>query len=151
MLQERDWRPRSRFAPFEQYLFSFTSGFEEGKLDMTSVGHDPERMDHEIVPPDSEDSAWIYPQQEIIRVLVEKFRRVSQVKSICAQFGPEEITIWTLLGACDRSAREKIYGKELEICQAFRLYDFDFRVSSIDLISPEELVRAGGHEIYKRP
>lgn len=151
MIREREWKTRSRFTPFEQYFFSFTAGSEKDTLHMTAVGHYPDKMHHELVPSNSDDSEWIFPDQEITRVLVEKFRKVSEVKSICAQLGPEEITIWTLLGSYDRSAREKVYAMELEICQTFHLYDFDFRVSAVDLISSEELIRAGAHEIYRRP
>jgi len=145
--RQNRWTSSSHFTPLEKYLLSFTLRSEEENLD-TSVEHHPEEMLHEIVS--TELSDWIFPREEITRVLVEKFRKVPEVKSICAQFGPEEITIWTLLERYDRKAREKVYTKELEICQAFRLYDFDFRVSSADLISPEELVHAGGREIYKR-
>ena len=146
MLGERQWTSRSLFTPLEQYLFSFTLG-NEGRFEMTSVGNDPSKMQHDLIPTDSD---WIFPQQEITRVLVERFREIPEVKSIISQLGSEEITIWTLLERYDREAREKVYTRELEICQTFRLYDFDFRVSSVDLISPEELVRAGGREIYKR-
>ena len=83
-------------------------------------------------------------------LLVKAFQEVPQVQSICAQFGPA-ITIWTLLESYDREAREHIYQKELEICQSLRIYDFDFRASSVDLVSPEELIRAGSREIYRRP
>jgi len=149
MLIERDWSPRNFITPLEQYFFSFTLSPEN--ICMTSVGHDPERTHHEIVSSDSEGSDWIYPEQEITRFLVEAFRKIPQVKSICAQFGSEEITIWTLLEGYDREAREQVYQEELKVCRKLHVYDFDFRASSVDLVSPEELIQAGSREIYRRP
>lgn len=99
---------------------------------------------------DSENYSWNYPDQEITKILVEKFKQVPQVKSICAQFCPEEITIWTLLDTYDRTAREKVYEKELEICELLRIHDFDFRVTSIELVDPDELIRTGSYQIYRR-
>jgi hypothetical protein len=95
-------------------------------------------------------SEWVPPEQEVKLILVNLFKAIPQVKSICAQFGAEEIIIWTLLESYDREAREKVYEKELEVCAMLRLYDFDFRVTSIDLVSPDELIRSGSHEIYRR-
>jgi hypothetical protein len=99
---------------------------------------------------DSENYSWNYPDQEITKILVEKFKQVPQVKSICAQFCSEEITIWTLLDTYDRTAREKVYEKELEICELLRSHDFDFRVTSIELVDPDELIRTGSYQIYRR-
>lgn len=130
-LQWTDWVPRS-------FFYAFMPSVDEPRFCMSPVGVS------------SADSEWIYPEQQIARVLVELFTQVPEVKSICAQFGPEEITIWTLLESYDRTAREKVYHKELEVCRLLRVFDFDFRVTSIDLVSPNELVRAGSREIYRR-
>jgi len=100
---------------------------------------------------ESDRSEWAYPQQEVKRILVDLFSTIPQVKSICARFGSEEITIWTLLDSYDRKAREKVYEKELKVCRMLGLYDFDFRVTSIQLVSPGELVRSGSLQIYRRP
>jgi hypothetical protein len=99
----------------------------------------------------SDSAQWIPPEHEVFRVLVEGFKQIPQVKSICAQFGNEEVVIWTLLDKYDREAREKVYEKEMEVCQRLGIYDFDFRVTSAQLVPPSELVRAGSCEIYKRP
>jgi hypothetical protein len=60
------------------------------------------------------------------------------------------MTIWTLINSYDRDARETIYEKELKICDLLHIYDFDFRVTSIDLVSPNELIHIGSHKIYER-
>ena len=99
---------------------------------------------------DKDTSDWVFPSQEVTKILVEKFREVPQVKSICAEFRTDEIAIWTLLESYDRKARDEVYKKELEISEYFRLRDFDFRVTSVDLISPSDLVKAGCIEIYQR-
>lgn len=128
------------------YTFMFST-----PLSMTAIGVSSEGG--KFVARNSADvgnSDWIYPEQEVTRILVDSFRSVPQVKSICATFGPHDITIWTLLDGYDREAREKVYGKELEICRTLGIYDFEFRATSIDLICPEELVGTGSHEIYKR-
>jgi len=97
-----------------------------------------------------ETSDWIVPEHEVIRLLVEAFKQVPQVSSICAQFGSDGIAIWTLLREYDRDARQAVYEKELQLCEGLGACDFDFRVSSIDLVTPEELVQAGSREIFKR-
>jgi hypothetical protein len=127
------------------YTFMSSSG---SALCMTSIGISSE--DRHLVSSSHEDSDWIYPEQEIIRILVDHFRSISEVKSICASFGSQEITIWTLLERYDRAARERVYAKELEVCRKLRIYDFDFRATSIDLVSADELVRSGSHEIYRK-
>lgn len=98
----------------------------------------------------SETSRWVGPEQQVCRILVDVFKKIHQVKSICAQFGPEEIVVWTLLESYDRNARERVYKKELEICRRLRVHDFEFRVTSFDLVSADDLVGAGSHEIYRR-
>ena len=99
---------------------------------------------------EKDTSDWVLPSQEVTKILVEKFKEVPQVKSICAEFRADEIAIWTLLESYNREAREEIYKKELEISERFRLRDFDFRATSVDLISPNELVKAGAIEVFKR-
>ena len=99
---------------------------------------------------DSEYYDWITPDHEVVKILVKEFNQVPQVNAICAQFGSEEITIWTLLESYDRSAREMVYEKELNICRQLSIYDFDFRVTSIELVSPDDLIRTGSFKIYGR-
>ena len=49
-------------------------------------------------------SEWVGAEQEVKRFLVERFKEIPLVKSICAQFGTQEIIIWTLLETYDREA-----------------------------------------------
>ena len=95
-------------------------------------------------------SEWVLPERQIGKILVEIFKEVPQVKSICARFSPNEIGIWTILENYDRNAREQVYERELKVCELLSLRDFDFRVTSLDLVSPSDLVRMGSVEIYKR-
>jgi hypothetical protein len=146
MLQQRDWKQPQSFSTFlGQY---FIASMQPDNIFMSAVA--ASSKDAGFVRWDSEDSAWVQPEQEIIRLLVEDFKEVPQVRSICAQFGSDEITIWTILRSYNREARSKIHGKELKICQTLKVYDFDFRVTSADLVSPEELVESGWREIYRR-
>ena len=147
MLTTRDWKSQSFQSTPAQYFHAFLMLNAENFC-MTPVGLSSE--DRQIIPSDSENTEWVYPEQEIIRLLVDKFMQVSQVKSICAQFGSEGVAIWTILKAYDQDARSRIHGKELEICNELSVYDFDFRVTSADLVSPEELIGAGFWEIYKQ-
>lgn len=140
MLNVRELRPRRFQTRPGEYFYTFTDN-----LFMAPIG-----VWEEDWVPDSDDTEWVYPEQEIIHLLVKAFKQIPQVQSICAQFGPE-ITIWTLLESYDRNARQRIYQKELEICQSLRIYNFDFRASSVDLVSPDELIRSGSREIYRRP
>ena len=96
------------------------------------------------------DSDWVVPEREITRILVESFKQVPEVASICAQFRSDGIAIWTLLSAYDRDAREAVYKREMEICDRLGSCDFDFRVSTVDLVSPYELVQSGSREIFRR-
>jgi hypothetical protein len=141
-----DWKQNSFQTTQEQYFYAF--GLSPQNLCMSPVG--VSSNDHHIFSGGSDNSGWTVPDQEITKILVEKFKRVPQVKSICAHFFQGEITIWTLLESYNRSAREKVYEKELEICKLVGVYDFDFRVTSIDLVSPDDLVRTGSHQIYRR-
>jgi hypothetical protein len=97
-----------------------------------------------------DNTDWVSPDQEITHLLVECFREVPEVVSICAQFGVDGIAIWTLLEAYNPDARDRVYDKELDICRRLGLCDFDFRVSSVDLVSPQDLLLAGSIEIFKR-
>ena len=98
----------------------------------------------------SSDSDWIGSQMEIVNILVESFRQVPQVASICATFRSDGVTIWTLLSTYDRDAREAVYKREMGICNHLGSCDFDFRVSTVELVSPEEMIDAGSLEIFRR-
>ncbi len=98
----------------------------------------------------SKNSNWVFPEQQIASILVRLFSDVPQVRSICVQFGSDEMVVWTLLETYDREAREKVYRKELDVCELLQFHDFDFRVSTVDLVAPEQLKRAGLLEIFKR-
>lgn len=93
---------------------------------------------------------WIFPEQEVAKIVVELFKMIPQVEAICAQFRTNEIALWTLLDSYDRMARGQVYEKELELCQHLNAYDFDFRVTSVDLVSPADLVKTGFRQIYSR-
>lgn len=147
MLQATEWKSRIFQGRPLSSIYSFFSTIEEnGKLSVSSVGSLSTDVDMDV----SENYEWIYPELEVSRILVDLFKEIPQVKSICAQFGDEQIIIWTLLDSYDRQAREQVYHKELEVCRLLGVYDFDFRVTSIDLVSPEELVGTGSHQIYRR-
>jgi hypothetical protein len=137
-----DWKQHSFNTMSEPYFYAI--GLSHDNLCIVSS------EDSHVLGGGDKNYSWISPDQEITKILVEGFKQVPQVKSICAHFGPEEITIWTLLESYDRAAREKIYEKELEICKLLRTHDFDFRVTSIDLIAPDELIRTGAYQIYRR-
>ena len=96
------------------------------------------------------NSDWIDSKMEITNILVESFKQVPQVASICAIFESDGVTIWTLLSAYDREAREAVYKREMEICERLGSCDFDFRVSTVELVSPEEMTSTGALEIFKR-
>lgn len=144
MLALREWRQPPNFnAVIAQY---FVSSMGQDSVFMSAVAASSE----DAIFVDSGESTWIKPEQEIIRLLVEQFKEVPQVHSICAQFGTDEVTIWTILAEYDREARSQIHAKELKICTYLNVYDFDFRVTSADLVSPEELTGNGWREIYRR-
>ncbi|MGH7961716.1 MAG: hypothetical protein ACRERD_07785 [Candidatus Binatia bacterium] len=142
------WSPR--FTVSRVFYSFFLS--EERQADVKSIDTPIEVSSEDSYLWKSDDDAvWIGPEQQLARILVESFKQVPQVKSICAQFDADGITIWTLLESYDREAREKVYERELDICQRLGLYDFDFRVTSFDLVSSSDLVKTGSIEIFKRP
>lgn len=96
------------------------------------------------------DAIWVWPEQHVARIIAECFGRVPNVRSICAQFGSEGFTVWTLLESRDPEAREQVYEQELKICEMINSHDFDFRVTSIDIVSSDELVKTGFSEIFSR-
>ena len=98
----------------------------------------------------SETVEWVSPDQEIRKILATYFQEIDEVVSVCTQISADESVVWSLLKSYDRNARARVYEKELEICERLRMYDFDFRVTAIDLVSPAELVAGGFQEIFKR-
>jgi hypothetical protein len=100
---------------------------------------------------DTWESEWVTPDREIASMLVRLFSEVEAVSSIFAQFTQDGILIWTLLRDYDRAAREEIYAREMTICERLRLYDFDFRATSVEVVNPESLIRAGARQIFRRP
>ena len=93
---------------------------------------------------------WVFPDQEIRKILATSFQAIDEVVSVCAQISADESVVWNLLKSYDRDVRTRVYEKELEICERLRMYDFDFRVTSIDLVSPAELMAGGFQQIFKR-
>jgi hypothetical protein len=87
----------------------------------------------------------------VASILVAQISSIPEVSSICISYGAEGYTVWTLLKSYDREAREKVYQQELAICEMLNIYDFDFRVTSVELVAPSELVATGSIEIFGRP
>ena len=98
----------------------------------------------------SETVEWVSPDQEIRKILATSFQKINEVVSVCAQISANESVVWSLLKSYDRDVRTRVYEKELEICERLQMYDFDFRVTAIDLVSPAELMAGGFQEIFKR-
>ena len=91
-----------------------------------------------------------FQTREIRKILATSFQEIDEVVSVCAQISADESVVWSLLESYDRDVQTRVYEKELEICERLRMYDFDFRVTSIDLVSPAELMAGGFQEIFKR-
>jgi hypothetical protein len=136
----QDWQSGSSIPTIARPFVIFASA---NQFSMSSIGVESGLFARFI-------SEWVLPKQEVARIVVEAIRKVPKVQSICAEFRKYEVAIWTLLSDYDREARKAVYEQELEISQQFRLRDFDFRVSSVDLISPDELKRTGSIEIFRR-
>jgi hypothetical protein len=146
MLSSGEWKRHDGAAKIEPRVVSYACSVASDD----STCRKEWATEYQFVSSVCDDGEWIEPQREIIRLLVESFRQIPEVASICAQFSPEGIAIWTLLKEYDRDAREAVYVKELELCEYLGGCDFDFRVSSIDLVTPGELVESGSREIFKR-
>ena len=98
----------------------------------------------------SDEPDWVFPDREIRSLIVKSLMQVDDVGFIYAQINRAESVVWTLLKTYNRSARERVYAKELEVCDMLDIYDFDFRVTSMDLVSPIELSDSGFEEIFRR-
>lgn len=139
-LPEKDWisaLAKPTGTPF--YTFSF----ELGVTDTSIVSSDRDCVS-------SADSEWLDSEVQIAKVLVKMFRDINEVSSIFLKFEDDGFLVWTLLKSYDRSARERVYEKELEICTSLGIHDFDFRVTSKDLMASDELSGAGYHKIFSR-
>jgi hypothetical protein len=147
MLRSREWKPQTFQTPPTSPFYSFL--LDEKNVTMTAVGISS--LHYDAIDPTDENYEWVCPDQELAAILVATFKQVPQVKWICAEFGENRLSTWTLLESYDREARGNIYQKEMELCKAVRSCDFDFRVTSEELVSPEELESAGWRIIYKRP
>jgi len=147
MPEGKGWRSQISHTPVSQAFYSFLPTTREVEMfGMSPVG--ASSAGSEVI--DSGNCEWVTPNRQVSRMLVDLFRQIEQVHSICAEFSAGGIKVWTLLESYDREAREEIYKKEIEICQTLRIRDFDFRVTSVDLVSPEELEQAGCRVIYRR-
>lgn len=102
------------------------------------------------LPVSSKDGQWIDPYGEVSRVVAESFSKIPQVAAMYSAFSGDYITIWTLLKSNDRKARESIYAKELEICDRFVVCGFDFKVSSVEAVTPAQLQKDGFRRIFSR-
>lgn len=125
--------------------YDFSPTVDDDKLSMNPVGVWAVDAEARV-----DDGEWVFPEQEIRKIIQKALATVPEVVSVCAQVNEEETMIWTLLESYDRDARERVYKQELAICAALHLYDFDFRVTSIDLVSPHDLIKSGCQEIYRR-
>ena len=145
MLQSRSWQSSEFCTSVRSVHYAFTRR-DKDPYCLSEI----ERVQEEDIS-GPEESEWVPPEQEITKILVESFKEIRQVASICVESSEDGITIWTLLDSYDRVARGKVYEKELHFCRTLRVYDFDFRVTSIDLVSPQELIEGGSSkEIYHR-
>src|SRR5688572_8219403 len=103
----RDWSPSSvETGSRVSYSFSFS---KEHLAEVMYIDLSGEVSSKDSSLWKSDEGVWIGPEQQVTRILVESFKQVPQVKSICAQFDADGITIWTLLESYDREAREKVY------------------------------------------
>src|SRR3990170_1187176 len=139
-LPEKDWMSvlaKPRGMPF----YTFT--FDLGVTDTSIVSSDRDCVS-------SADSQWLDSEVQVATVLVKMFRNINEVSSIFLKFEDDGFLVWTLLKSYDRSARERVYEKELEVCTSLRIYDFDFRVTSKDLMYSDDLSGAGYHKIFSR-
>lgn len=156
--EESEWQPQTfstkprRFVEHEIKVFISSTVKDVADQHGTYVGISEalgiSDDSHTLLP--TTGTTWIFPENEITRILVESFKAVPQVKSICSESRKHNMAIWTILESDDRDARKEIYKRELQIGERFRLRDFDFRVTSLDLITPEELKNTGFVELYRR-
>jgi hypothetical protein len=121
----------------QRLTLSFLLGVDK-QLSLTSVS----------VP--TTDGQWLSPTQQVARVVADTISEVGAVRSVCMQSSPECHTVWTLMQSYDPDARDAVYTRELRICERLNAYDFDFRVTSLDLVSRAELLATGFIEIFKR-
>jgi hypothetical protein len=137
MLPQRQWQMRTDVtAPGQSWLL------DTDRLILS--GHPQE---FPALP--AENATWILPEQHVARILAETLGSIPEVQSVCASFG-EVFTVWTLLKERDTEARQRVYDKEIQLCDALNVHDFDFRVSTVGLVAPEELTRTGLFEIFRR-
>jgi hypothetical protein len=147
MPEGKEWRSQISHTPMFQAFYSLPpTTCEVEMFCMSPVG--ASSADFELI--DSGNCEWVTPNRQVSRMLVDLFRQIEKVHSICAEFSVGGIRVWTLLEGYDREARERVYKKEIEICETLGIRDFDFRVTSVDLVSPEELEQAGCRVIYRR-
>ena len=143
MIEPRAWKVGDYSPSIHQVIYLFP------RIDGKQYSLSPMSMPSVDEISSSVDSDWIDSKMEIANILVESFKQVPQVVSICATFG-SGVTIWTLLSTYDREAREAVYKREMEICERLGSCDFNFRVSTVELVSPEELISTGSLEIFGR-
>ena len=142
MLQTRDWSTQAQSAPFDP-LYSFHP-------DQPALGNTEKDVASFDLWTSSADAEWVDQDRQIERFLVKLFESVPKVHSIYLRREDETTRVWTLREDYDRDARDAVYDQEIKICEAFRLSDFDFRVTSKDLVDGSELERTGSRRIFRR-
>ena len=145
MLEVTEWKTQSSDTQIHGF-FVFGAHLDGHSICMTAVTL--LSSDHDCVQ--TADSEWLNSEVDIARILVKSFSKVPEVNSIFIRFQDDEFLVWTILDSYNREARDKIYDKELEIFDNLKLDNFDFRVTSSDLMSPDELDEAGYHKIFSR-
>ena len=148
MLQStEDWKSEEMGLSWQALCYAFTPVFaDDSQLCVSEFGE----WAGDAPLACSETVEWVFPDQEIRKILATYFQEIDEVVSVCTQISADESVVWSLLKSYDRNARTRVYEKELEICERLQMYDFDFRVTAIDLVSPAELVAGGFQEIFKR-
>lgn len=142
MLEMKEWETK---ASDTRELAFFSFGADMGVC-MTS----PSVVSLERNCSQTSDSEWLDSEVELARIIVGRFKDIPQVNSIFLRFQDDEFLVWTILESYDREARDKIYDRELELCDSLKLDDLDFRVTSKNLMAPDELQDAGYHNIFTR-
>ena len=143
-LKTTDWEARTDAPAPSGY--SFCIDLDGGtSLSMTAIA-----MHSDTQESATSDSKWLEGDVEVSHQLVKLFSQVPEVCAIFIKFQDDEFIVWTILKDYDREARDRIYDRELEICAALRVDNFDFRVTSKDLMSPDELNGAGYFQIFSK-
>ena len=100
MLQStEDWKSEEMGLSWQALCYAFTPVFaDDSQLCVSEFGE----WAGDAPLACSETVEWVFPDQEIRKILATYFQEIDEVVSVCTQISADESVVWSLLKSYDR-------------------------------------------------